>query len=63
MARKSNHKNITTTPCSNSNATLSPTNVKKKKRARKSIPRDPPSQRSSIYRGVTRLLYFPSFFS
>ncbi|KAF1886742.1 hypothetical protein Lal_00045979 [Lupinus albus] len=54
MARKSNHKNITTTPCSNSNATLSPTNVKKKKRARKSIPRDPPSQRSSIYRGVTR---------
>ncbi|XP_019458993.1 PREDICTED: AP2-like ethylene-responsive transcription factor At1g16060 [Lupinus angustifolius] len=56
MARKSNHKNITTTPCSNSNTTtLTPTNVKKKKkRARKSIPRDPPSQRSSIYRGVTR---------
>ncbi|KAK7262021.1 hypothetical protein RIF29_28349 [Crotalaria pallida] len=66
ISQKSSHKNNTTANSSssssssssnsnsNSNINKQPTKVMKKKRARKSIPRDSPSQRSSIYRGVTR---------
>ncbi|XP_041020969.1 AP2-like ethylene-responsive transcription factor At1g16060 [Juglans microcarpa x Juglans regia] len=48
---KSSVKNSTTT-ANTSNNTDSPTT--KVKRTRKSVPRDSPPQRSSIYRGVTR---------
>lgn len=50
MAKISQKSRKNTTTAANSNTT--PT--KAVKRARKSIPRDSPSQRSSIYRGVTR---------
>ncbi|XP_034700371.1 AP2-like ethylene-responsive transcription factor At1g16060 [Vitis riparia] len=44
-----NHKNS-----ANSNATNTTLSVTKVKRTRKTVPRDSPPQRSSIYRGVTR---------
>ncbi|XP_061373122.1 AP2-like ethylene-responsive transcription factor At1g16060 [Gastrolobium bilobum] len=49
---KMSQKSLKNNTCANTNK--SSTTTSKVKRARKSIPRDTPSQRSSIYRGVTR---------
>ncbi|KAK4350164.1 hypothetical protein RND71_029477 [Anisodus tanguticus] len=48
---KSNQKNAATTSSSNKSNSNA---IVKAKRTRKSVPRDSPPQRSSIYRGVTR---------
>lgn len=55
LSQQSNSKNN-----SNANANANPvTNPGlKPKRTRKTIPRDSPPQRSSIYRGVTRYLSY-----
>lgn len=44
----------------NSNTNKINNTEKKVKRTRRSVPRDSPPQRSSIYRGVTRSLLIPS---
>ncbi|XP_040997913.1 AP2-like ethylene-responsive transcription factor At1g16060 [Juglans microcarpa x Juglans regia] len=49
-----NQKNKAGNSSSNTNVNNSTTAVKKVKRTRRSVPRDSPPQRSSIYRGVTR---------
>lgn len=51
MAKLSQQKNIS---ANNNNSTTSGTSVPKVKRTRRSVPRDSPPRRSSIYRGVTR---------
>lgn len=50
MAKLSQQKNNN----ANNNRTTNGTSVPKVKRTRRSVPRDSPPQRSSIYRGVTR---------
>ncbi|KAH7688249.1 AP2-like factor ANT lineage protein [Dioscorea alata] len=48
------NNNSTTTTTTMNNINNNTTNALKVKRTRKSVPRDSPSQRSSIFRGVTR---------
>ncbi|GAU25602.1 hypothetical protein TSUD_260360 [Trifolium subterraneum] len=51
MAKKSQKSHKTTSSSTSSNSSSTTTMVKRK---RKTIPRNSPPQRSSIYRGVTR---------
>ncbi|ERN07096.1 AP2-like ethylene-responsive transcription factor At1g16060 [Amborella trichopoda] len=53
MAKTSNHQSTNPT-ISTPYSTTSTTTTQKLKRTRKSVPRDSPPQRSSVYRGVTR---------
>ncbi|KAM7252586.1 hypothetical protein ACFE04_008095 [Oxalis oulophora] len=54
MAKQKSNANNITSNNNNSSTTITSNGVKKVKRTRRSVPRDSPPQRSSIYRGVTR---------
>lgn len=57
-ANNNNNDNSTNANNAVAEAAAADVRAKPKKRTRKSVPRESPSQRSSIYRGVTRYKSF-----